>query len=293
MKSSGTTNGNVRNFALLNLSVLLISTSGPLGKFISLPPPLTIGMRSVVACILLFSYCKYRKFSFRLDKKTILPVVLSGLFLGIHWITYFYALAWSTVAIGMLSMFTFPIITAFLEPLFLKTKFQKLHFLLGSIVLVGILLLVPEFNFENSYTKAILIGVFSAFCYAIRNILVKKFATHYQGSVLLTYQLFFVVLLLIPVFFYYDLTTIRFNWKPIFALALVTTAIGHTLLLESFKHFSVTTASIISSAQPVYGIIAGMFFLDEIPVWTTIIGGGLILSSVLVENYFSYKVMKS
>lgn len=56
-------------------------------------------------------------------------LILAGLFMGIHWVTYFYALQWSNVAIGMLSLFTYPVITAFLEPLFFKThfKFFKRH----------------------------------------------------------------------------------------------------------------------------------------------------------------------
>ena len=45
---------------------------------------------------------------------------------------------------------------------------------------------------------------------------------------------------------------------------MVTTAIGHTLMVTSLKHFSVTTASIISSLQPVYGIIMAFLFLSEI-----------------------------
>ncbi len=279
----------IKNFLLLNLSVLLISTSGPLGRFVTLPPPLTIALRAGLACVLLFLYCKWMKFSFRLERKVIVPVVVSGLFLGLHWVTYFYALQWSTVAIGMLSMYTYPVITAFMEPILLKTAFQKFHILLGVLVLVGILLLVPEFDFQNSYTRAIAMGITSAFCYSLRNIIMKKHATNYQGSVTMTYQLMMVLVLFIPVWFMYDLEPIVSFWKPILALAIITTAIGHTLFLQSFKHFSVTTASIISSAQPVYGIIAGILFLDEIPAWTTVIGGALILSSVFVENFRSYR----
>jgi len=46
----------------------------------------------------------------------------------------------------------------------------------------------------------------------------------------------------------------------------------------------VTTASLMSSAQPIYGIILGILFLDEVPGVRTIIGGALILTSVLVES---------
>jgi len=45
--------------------------------------------------------------------------------MGGHWITYFYALKLSNVAIGMLSLFAYPIFTALLEPFFIKVKFDS------------------------------------------------------------------------------------------------------------------------------------------------------------------------
>jgi len=59
--------------------------------------------------------------------------------------------------------------------------------------------------------------------------------------------------------------------------------------LMTFKHFSITTVSILSSVQPIYGILIGVVFLNEIPKTTTIIGGALILSSVVIESYRSSK----
>ena len=73
------------------------------------------------------------------------------------------------------------------------------------------------------------------------------------------------------------------------ALAVLTTAIGHTMFLMTFKHFNITTVSILSSVQPIYGIIIGAIFLSEIPKGTTILGGILILSSVVIESIRSKK----
>jgi drug/metabolite transporter (DMT)-like permease len=67
-------------------------------------------------------------------------------------------------------------------------------------------------------------------------------------------------------------------------LALLTTAVGHTLFVMSFKNFSISTASIMSSIQPVYGILFGMFLLNEIPSENTLIGGFLILTTVTIES---------
>ena len=133
------------NLLLLNIGVLFISTSGVLGRYIALPPPVSIWFRSLIAILILLLYCRYKKFTFKIEwKKYGLAVFCSGFLMALHWITYFFALQWSNVAIGMLSLFTYPIITVFLEPLFLPVKLQKRHLFLGILILFGIYFLVPS-----------------------------------------------------------------------------------------------------------------------------------------------------
>jgi len=204
--------------------------------------------------------------------------------MGAHFIAYFYALQWSNVAVGMLSLFTYPVLTSFLEPLLLKTKFQKIHLLLGALLLIGIYFLVPDFSFDNSYSLAVGIGVFAALLYSFRNILMKSKVEKYNGSILMCYQMGITGFLLLPALFFADFDLVISQWKGLLALALLTTAIGHTMFLNSFRHFSITTASILSSIQPVYGIVIAFLFLSEVPTWPTIFGGALILASVIIES---------
>ena len=72
-------------------------------------------------------------------------------------------------------------------------------------------------------------------------------------------------------------------------LALLTTAIGHSLMVHSLQFFSVSTASIISSVQPIFGSILAFFFLKEVPTWNTFLGGSLILATVIIESIRSKK----
>ncbi|WP_199185066.1 DMT family transporter [Aquimarina sp. I32.4] len=280
---------HVKNLLELNLAMLFIATSGALGRYIDMPVPVIIGFRALMAGVLLFVFCKWKGVSFRTSSKDRPTIILSGVLMGLHWITYFYALKLSNVAIGMLSIFTYPVITALLEPILLKTKFQKVHLLLALLVLIGIYFLVPDLDFSNSYTKAVLLGILSAICYSFRNLIMKTKVGNYNGSVLMWYQLVVIGICLLPFLFLMDSSGIKEQWFPTLILALLTTAIGHTLFLASFKRFSITTASIISSVQPIYGIIIGMIFLGEIPVFSTIIGGVLILISVVIESIRTYR----
>jgi drug/metabolite transporter (DMT)-like permease len=279
----------------LNIAVLLVSTSGVLGRFISMPPPITIWWRCLFATVILGAFCWYKKINLKVSrKKDWVTIILSGLFFGAHWVTYFYALHLSSVAIGMLSLFTYPVITALLEPIFFKSKLNKNHILLGLVVLVGIYFLSPEFNIENNQTKGVLFGLISAVFYAIRNILMKKKVAKYHGSMLMFYQMVVITLVLWPVLFIFEANPTTNDWQALLVLALLTTSIGHTLFVMSFKNFSVSTASIMSSIQPVYGVLFGLFFLNEIPSPNTIIGGLLILTTVVIESVQSKKaILKS
>ncbi len=284
------TKQHLRHLAELNLATIFISTSGVLGRYISLPPALTIWWRCLLAALFIGLFVWYKGYKFKIDsRKDTKYLFLSGALLGAHWVTYFYALHLSNVAIGLLSLFTYPVITALLEPVFFNIKLNKTHVFLGGIVLVGIYFLTPEFNLENNYTLGVLMGLISSLFYALRNILTKKHLHHVNASKVMFYQMISVVIILLPVLKIYPISPTPEHWMALGTLAFITTAVGHTLFVNSFKHFSISTVSIMSSIQPIYGIIFAMLFLYEIPASKTIIGGVLILSTVVIESIQSGK----
>ncbi|MGC6429906.1 MAG: DMT family transporter [Jejuia sp.] len=283
-------NQHFKNIAELSFATLLISTSAVLGKYIDLPTPVIIWWRAALALIFLYIFCRFQKISLKLktskDKSTIL---ISAVLLAAHWITYFYAIKTSNVSIGMLSLFTFPAITSILEPILTKTKFNVVHLLLAILVMLGIYILAPEFNIENSDFQGVVWGIISAVLFSLRNIILKKGTTGYNGVMVMLYQLLIVTILLIPVLFLFDTSNIKTQYPYVIMLALLATAVGHSLLIKSFKHFSTSTASIILSTQPIFGIILAYIFLNEIPTSNTFIGGTLIISTVIIESIRSKK----
>jgi drug/metabolite transporter (DMT)-like permease len=72
-------------------------------------------------------------------------------------------------------------------------------------------------------------------------------------------------------------------------LGVVCTAVAHTLFIKGMKEIQAQTASIISSLEPVYGIILAFLFLREVPAGRTVLGGVIILSAVL---FISLRTMR-
>ena len=279
----------LKNLVQLNFAVLIISTSGTLGRYIDLSVPMIIFLRAFIGGFYLYIFCKWKKLSFKINVKDYKTIFFSGVLMGMHWITYFISLKLSSVAIGMLSVFTYPIITSFLEPIMLNSKFKKSNLLLGLMVLIGIYFLAPEISMKNDQFIAVGFGVISALCYSIRNIYMKAKSSEYEASILMVYQLIIVSVLLSPVFYFYDVKCLGASLPAILTLALLTTAIGHTFFVHSFRNFTISAASIISGVQPIYGIIIGMIVLGEYPGVKTIIGGAIILGTVLIESVRSFK----
>lgn len=274
-----------KDILVLNLAMFFISTSGVLGRYISMPPEVTIFWRAGIAMVLLLGICFWQKIHlFENLKENIGIFFVGGFLMMVHWVAYFYALQWSNVAIGMLSLFTYPVITAILEPILLGTKFQKTHLFLGFLTLIGIYFLVPDVDFSGSNIKAVGLGMLSAFSYALRNILMKKPIQEHNETKLMFFQTLTTALVLLPFVAIQGVGSIAEQWQAFLFLALFTTVIGHTLFLVSFKYFSITSASLMGCTQPIYGILLGIVFLGEYPVWTTYIGGGLILLSVVIES---------
>ncbi len=260
-----------------------MSTSGVLGRYITLAPPATICLRCIFGAIFLGLICQARGVRLKVKSRDLLSFWFLATLMSGSWITYFMSLQKSNVAVAMLSHFTYPIFIAFLEPLLLKTKFQPIHLLFALMGLIGISLLTPSFSLDDNIFQGVLLGVFAALIYAFRNVLMKKQVSRYSGMTLMFYQMVMSSVLLLPALYFYDLRPVSTMWPAILALGVITTAMGHTMFVISMKNFSMTTLSILSTVQPIYGILLGMIFLAETPAMRSIVGGVIILATATVE----------
>ena len=276
-------------FLELNLAFILMSTSGLFGKIITLPAPLTICLRCLIAGALLLVYLRIRgglKISWQRDKKFFL---LSSVLLAIHWVSYFQAVKMSGVALAMLALFTYPILTSILEPIFFRTNHSWFDIFSSLLVLAGLGLIVPEFSLSSKSMQGVLLGLLSSGLYAIRNILNRKQIVTYSGTTIMCYQLVFCTLLLSPVLFIYPLEISPVNWGNLVLLALITTAIAHTLFVKGLANFTASTVSILSCLTPIYGILWAVWLTDEQLNQSTIIGGTIIVVAGLAQSYRHYQ----
>ena len=281
---------NHKGLLSIHSAVLIFGLTALFSKLIDLPALEITFLRSIVAILAISVIFFWQKKSFRLNNSKDYGIALIlGLLLAIHWVTYFHAMQVSSIAVGVIALFTFPIITIFLEPLFIGKRPHIKDIISALVVLFGVYLLVPEFSLSNETTQGILWGIFSAFCFALRNIIQGHFFKSYTAHHSLFYQTLVTIIVLMPFSFTIIPEVTTYQWGQLIILGVFFTALPHTLFAFSLLILKTKTVSLIACIQVVYATIFAALLLGEQPETSTFIGGIIVLSVAVYESISTNK----
>jgi drug/metabolite transporter (DMT)-like permease len=267
-------------------AVLIFGLTALFSKLISLTALEITLLRSVFAAFVIFAIFLWQKKSIGLSQtKDYGIVILLGVLLALHWVTYFHAMQVSSVAVGVIALYTFPVITVFLEPLFHGERPHIKDIISALIVLFGIYLLVPEFSLNNETTQGILWGVLSALFFALRNIIQGHYFKGYTARHSLFYQTLITVIVLLPFSFAVIPDVTNFQWGQLIILGVFFTALPHTLFAFSLLNLKAKTVSLIACVQVVYATLFAAALLNEWAEFSTVVGGLIVLSAAMYESY--------
>ena len=277
----------------MHLTVILLGATALFSKLIPLSATdITFG-RSIVAFAALALIVKMTEGNLKLKTSKDYVIALGlGLLMAAHWVSYFAAMQYSSVSVGMIALFTFPVIAVLLEPFFEGIRLVWQDLVSAMVVFIGIFLIVPETSLDNDITLGILIGVGSAFLYALRNLYHRKYFSHYSGAHAMAYQTLVIFLCLL--FFVSEELFQASNqtYLSLLVLGTLLTALPHALIAASLKHLRVKTFSLVACMQPFYGVVLAILILDESPTWQTYVGGVLVISAAVYETVNAQKLHK-
>lgn len=270
-------------------SVLLLALNGLFAKVIPLDASSMSQMRSVVACGALFAILLWHGKKIALPStRSAIGVYALGVVLGLHWVTYFHAMQVSSVAVGMLSLFCYPVITVILEPLFHKSLPKLIDVAAAFLVFVGVGVMASEGLFDASHSNVFqgaAWGVISAFLFATRNT-VQKYCFHdIDSRSLMGHQVLAISVLFIPFVKLDSVLEMQVNhWLLLVALGIFSTAAAHTLLSYSLKYLHAKSVAMISCTLPLVGSILAWVVLGEVPGTMVFVGGAIILAVATYES---------
>jgi len=257
-------------------------------KLIPLDAISIIQLRGVVAAIGLALFALFRKRSLRLGNLgSYLGVYTLGILLGLHWVSFFHAMQVSSVAVGMLAMFSFPMMTILLEPLFSKQGWYARDLIAGAITLIGLTIMVLQGHDDSSGSvfAGVLWGIFSAALFSLRNLFQKYRFPQFSSDSLMFHQVVAVgVILLLFVDYPRVLSIASIDFFKIVLLGLFSTAGAHTLLVYSLKQLPAKSVALISCLQPVLASFLAWIVVQEIPGLMVVIGGFMVLSVSAYES---------
>ena len=269
----------------INIAVLLFGVTGLFAKSIALPAlTITFG-RVLFSAMTLLIVSTAGKSSLKLKSlRHFTYFIIAGIILALHWWSFLYAIQLSSVAIGTIAFSTFPLFVTLLSAIMFKEPWQKRQIIMCLLIILGIILTVPAFSFENRDLQGLSVGLFSALTYALLTLLNKYFSVHYSGVTISFYEQASSTVVLLPVLF---LPTAAITLHDIFLLIILgvlCTALAHTLFISSLKSVSSHLACMISTLESVYIIFFAFLFLQEIPAIKEIAGALIITGTVIISQ---------
>lgn len=269
----------------IHAAVLIFGATALFARLIPLPADQITLLRSLFALIAVALWLGIRRVTIALPSRHELGLAtLLGVLLAAHWVTYFHSMQIASIAVGVIALHTYPVITVFLEPLFHGERPHLTDILAALAIFLGILLLVPEFSLANATFQGVLIGVLSALLFSLRNILQRRYFAGHSPGVSLFYQLLVVILVLAPISSQNLEQIAPPSWLLLLILGILFTALPHILYVNSLRHLQAKTASLIGSSQVVYSTLFATLVLAEIPDWKTLLGGVIVIGAAVWET---------
>jgi drug/metabolite transporter (DMT)-like permease len=269
-----------RNLVEIHLAVVLFGFPGLFGKWLAHAPELIVFGRVAFAALALSAVMAAGRGRFRVaTRRDLAWLVVCGLVLAFHWTAFFKSVQVSSVAVALLAYSSFPVFTAFLEPLLARERWDPASLGFAVLCVAGIALIVPGFDLSNAVVRGVLWGLAAGLTFSVLSVLNRLLAQRNSSLAVAFYQDLFAALALSAVVLRRGLPFSPRDWALVAVLGIVCTAAAHTLFIHGMRGVGARTASVLSSLEPVYGILLALVFLKEVPSLRTVSGGVIVLAA--------------
>jgi len=271
----------------ISIAALLWSSSG---LFIKISSSLEINAfqisfyRSLVAAITIISIStiQKKKIKFEFDAISILcSITYSGIL-----IFFVIANTLTTAANTIFLQFTAPIYLLFLEPVFLKTKFQIKNLITICICISGMaLFFTGRLEAGNLYGN--MFGILSGISFALFSLFLKwKKQIHKTENTLSQIAMgnILVAIICFPIIFS-KLFISPVGFLILSFLGIFQIGLSYVIYNEGIKYVSATESLIIAMLEAVFNPFWVYIGIGERPSNFALLGGAVILMGILVHNF--------
>ena len=255
-------------YILLHLIIFMWGFTGILGKLIHLDAIVIVWFRVWIAFLFLGAFMIFTKRSLLINSsKMIIKLIIVGLFVGLHWMSFFKAIQLSTASLGILCLATTTLHVTWLEPIIMKRKFSWTEFFLGLLIILGIYFISSDFN-PQQY-EALIYGLISALLAALFAVYNAQMAEEISTSIITFYEMLAAFIFISFIFLIqgelnaelFNMTISDLLW--LLFLGVACTSIAFLVTIEIVKILGTFTVSLSINLEPVYTMVLAVVILSE------------------------------
>lgn len=270
----------------LHIGALMFGLTGVFGKLAAASASIIVFGRAGFAVLALACFgalakqTRWQRPSLR-DARGLL---ISGLLLAGHWVSFFVSVKVAGVAIATLGFASFPAFTVILEGLIFRERIRANEILLVLAVSAGLILVTPTFDIASQATEGLLWAVASGLLFSLLSLNNRANSGRLPAVQAALWQNAVVALCLLP-FAAPGLTEVRpLDWVWIGLLGIFCTGVAHSLFVASLAVIKARTAAVVFAMEPVYGITLAWLLFHETPTVRMLLGGVLIIAAIVASS---------
>jgi len=288
MERSGATDDDAAGVALVVAGAALFGTLGIFGELAraaELSTATLLGARFLAASAILWAYLVRRGVPIRLGRRTLAAELGLGLVYGLMSITYFESLAWLSAGIATLVLFTYPVQVTLVSALALDEP-VTIPKALALCAALGGVALVAGGGTAFGLPGLVLVGV-ASLAYTVYSVGSRVMVETVSPLVHAAYVFLGVTLAILL----YGVVTGTLStpstpahWRLIAGITVVGTLLPMLLFTAGLARIPASTASIVSTSEPLTTVVLGVVLLDEPFTPAVAAGGAAILASVVLAS---------
>ncbi len=290
--------GDVRKSRMALIAAMTIfGTIGIFRRYIPLPSGAVALCRAALGMVflLLLLLCKRQKLDLAIVRNNLVPLLLSGVFLGFNWVLLFEAYKYTSVAAATLSYYMAPILLILAAPLCLGEKLTLKKGICAAVALLGMVLVsgIAETGIGNiAELRGILMGLLAAVLYAAIVIINKRLSgiTALDKTVV---QFAVSVAVLLPYVIFAEEVTLAAITPTVvvllFVVGILHTGLAYTLYFGAVERLPAGIVALYSYIDPVLAVVLSALFLKEPMTLLGGIGAVLILGAAFISENLSKK----
>ena len=193
-------NPHVSALAAAHGVAVLFGLTGILGALIRFDAvAITAGRAGFAAtALLVLALVQRRPLRQGLGRRRTGILLVSGLLLAVHWITFFLAVKVGGVAVATLGFASFPAFIALLDVVLFRERIGRAEGMMLSLVTLGLVLVTPSFDVGDQGTVGLLWGLASGLSFAGLAICNRRGSRGMDAIQVAFWQNFVVALLVLP-----------------------------------------------------------------------------------------------